>query len=190
MKIETKIIRLSSGVLTLRAPEPEDAEEILKATVKMAGETKFLSGTPETRNIPLEREMEWVDRKNESESEYIIAAYYKSTNYITRDVPEVYVGNLELRLNTGERQRHRAGVGIALLQKYTHLGIGSQMFRYAKEIAKKHNVEMLELDVISTNLPAINCYVKQGFEITGNKKKFLKYEDGTYGNMYHMQCEL
>lgn len=52
--------------------------------------------------------------------------------------------------------------------KMTHrrLGIGTQIIKRAIELAKKYNVDSIELNVNKSNIPAKKLYEKQGFKKT------------------------
>ena len=51
---------------------------------------------------------------------------------------------------------------------------------------KAHQIEQLELDVLTDNQRAIKMYQGFGFEIVGRIPHALKYADGTYGDEYLM----
>lgn len=182
----TNLVAVKDGVIEVRSLMKEDAGEVLEATIKMAGETPYLSATPEERNITLEEEEQWILKANYSKGTIVLGAFYRADGEDTL----TYAGNIELRLKTNERKKHRAGIGIALLQEYTNKGIGTALIENIKKVAKSNGVEFLTLSVITTNTPALNCYMRQGFKIVGTEHKSIKYKDGTYGDTYIMQCEI
>lgn len=47
---------------------------------------------------------------------------------------------------------------------YSNQGIGSELLKFAEDLAKEQGVESLRLDVYSNNLPAIHVYEKNDFE--------------------------
>ena len=46
--------------------------------------------------------------------------------------------------------------------------------------------EQAELEVVSTNNPAISLYWKLGFAATGTMPQALKYQDGSYADLLFM----
>jgi ribosomal protein S18 acetylase RimI-like enzyme len=180
------IIAVKDGVIEVRSLVGEDAREVLEATIKIAGETPYLAATPEERHITLEEEEQWILRANYSKDTVVLGAFYRAEDEDTC----TYAGNIELKLKTNARRKHRADIGIALLQEYTDKGIGTALIENIKKVAKINGVEILSLSVMTTNIPALNCYMRQGFKIVGTEYKSIKYKDDTYGDMYIMQCEI
>ena len=60
MKISKEIITINDSVLTLRAPETQDAKILLDFLKKVSGETPYLIRTEEEVNIPLEKEISFI----------------------------------------------------------------------------------------------------------------------------------
>ena len=97
-----------------------------------------------------------------------------------------YAGNCSLMGMGAARFKHRASLGIALYQKYTGRGIGKAMIGKLIEIAREHNLEQIELEVVADNQRAVSLYRKMGFEIFGTLPNNMKYQDGTYADAYWM----
>lgn len=77
------------------------------------------------------------------------------------------------------RQSHRGGLGMGLIPEYRGKGLGSKLLSTVLDHSKKFGLEKVELQVYTTNLPAIALYKKQGFEQEGIIKKYRKL-DGQY----------
>lgn len=101
-----------------------------------------------------------------------------------------YVGNCSLMGMEQGRYHHRVSLGIALYQKYTGCGIGKAMIGKLIEIAREHQFEQIELEVVADNQRAIALYKKMGFEIFGTFPNNMKYKDGTYADAYWMMKRL
>ena len=62
MKISKETITINDSVLTLRAPETQDAMILLDFLKKVSGETPYLIRTEEEVNIPLEKEISFINK--------------------------------------------------------------------------------------------------------------------------------
>lgn len=179
MRIKEETIDLNGHKLLLRNPERSDAEQLLEYLRITFEETRFLLREPD--EIPsLDKELEFIDSQNSSENNLFLLAFLDGE----------FTGCCSFHRNARKRTRHRATVAIALYEKFTHMGIGGRMFEKLFVEAKKLGIEQLELTVISGNLPALNMYLKHGFEITGKQPNDAKYADGTYADAYFMVKKL
>ncbi len=86
--------------------------------------------------------------------------------------------------------RHRCTVGISLYRAFWGMGIGTALMGEILQYAKTAGFEQAELDVVSTNAPAIALYQKMGFEVTGTIPHAFKYKDGSYADFLFMVKEL
>lgn len=77
------------------------------------------------------------------------------------------------------RQSHRGGLGMGLLPEYRGRGLGSKLLASVLEHAKRFGLEKVELNVYTSNTPAIELYKKFGFEQEGLIRKYRKL-DGQY----------
>ena len=77
-------------------------------------------------------------------------------------------------------------LAIALYQKYCGLGIGREMLKTVLTVAKQCGYEQAELEVVSTNTPAIRLYESLGFEIWGTQPHSVRYRDGSYADDHFM----
>lgn len=92
-----------------------------------------------------------------------------------------YAGNCSFESKAGSRRAsHRAGIGIALFQKYTGLGLGRLMLERILAEIKKLKFEQAELTVVGGNKRACHLYESLGFKECGRIPNANKYDDGTY----------
>ncbi len=77
------------------------------------------------------------------------------------------------------RQSHRGSLGMGLLPEYRGQGLGSKLLSSVLDHAKRFGLEKVELNVYTSNLPAIALYKKFVFEEEGLIKKYRKL-DGQY----------
>lgn len=180
MLIKNTLIDLNGKELLLRNATEDDAEMLIEGLKVVCGETRFLLKETEEITLTLEQEKDFIKNNNESEDNVFIVGFLDGE----------YVGNCSLTGKNLTRQKHRVGMGIALFQKFTGIGIGTVMIGKLIEIAKEKGYEQLELEVVANNERAIHLYKKMGFEIYGTFKDTMKYPDGTYADEYWMMRKL
>ena len=66
------------------------------------------------------------------------------------------------------------------------MGIGTALLREVLNAAEVAGYEQAELEVVSTNTPAIGLYRKLGFEVIGTMPRAMKYADGSYADFLLM----
>ena len=93
------------------------------------------------------------------------------------------VGNVGV-FPIGERfkVRHRASLGIAVVQEYWNTGLGTVLINGAIDLARKAGYEQLELGVFSDNSSAIHLYQTLGFREVGRMPNAFKLPDGSYSD--------
>lgn len=174
---EKKITLMDGSEAVLKSPPVGDANKMLGFLKKACGETDFLLRYPEECDIPLEKEIAWVNNLRVSPNALTI------TCYIGGEV----AGNCEINFKSGMKVGHRATIAIAILKDYWGLGIGSAMFEEIIAAAKKRGIEIMELEFIEGNERARRFYEKFGFKIVSEKPNAVKFKDGSYRKEIHMQ---
>ena len=180
MTIEQKVIDLNGKELILRCATKADAQMLLDYLKVTCAETRYLVKEPEEITLTLEQEKEFIEQKNESETDLIVLGVLDGE----------YVGNCSFMGNNVSRYRHRVSMGIALFQRFTGMGIGRVMIECLFEVAKEKGFEQMELEVVADNERAIRLYKQMGFEIYGTFPKNMKYKDGTYADAHWMMKQL
>lgn len=95
------------------------------------------------------------DLKN-SHFKYFIAKYEENIiGYISIS----YVTDIEIE-------------SIVTKKDYQRLGIGNLLLNYIFDFAKSNNIENIFLEVRSSNIPALNLYLKNGFKKINIRKKY------------------
>lgn len=105
---------------------------------------------------------------------------------IAKDGPVYYainndrvVGWCDVFPEENPRQNHRGGLGMGLLPEFRGQGLGTKLLSSVLDHAKKFGLEKVELNVYTSNAPAVALYKKFGFEQEGLIKKYRKL-DGQY----------
>ena len=77
------------------------------------------------------------------------------------------------------RMGKRAVIGLMMLNKYTHNGIGNKMIQILEKWARENGVHRLCATVRHKNLPSIANFIKNDFIITG-----VKYDTAYINNQW------
>ena len=171
MIYKEKEILLRDGYRCLfRAPEENDAEEMLSYLKTCAEETNFLLRYPEEVTETIAEESAFLKSVADSRYNIMIAAIINGE----------IAGICQLSINKRMKTSHRGTVAIGLKKKYWGIGIGTAMFQELISIAKSNGVSQLELEVIEGNTRAIALYKKMGFFNYGERKKSIKLKDESF----------
>lgn len=174
-----KEITLKNGIRAiLKTPEAEDAGMLLDNILNASGETDFLSRYPEDwAGFTAADEEKWISDNRESKNSLVIACYIDGRP----------VGSCDITFFRDIKASHRAGIGIAIREKYWNMGIGSAMFRELISIAREKGTEILELEYLEGNERGKALYEKFGFKTVSVKPKICKLKDGSYQDLFYMQ---
>ncbi|MBE5905206.1 MAG: GNAT family N-acetyltransferase [Lachnospiraceae bacterium] len=172
MRIEQREIVLKTGeTVVIRSAKPEEAEKIRKLRETTSAETHFMAREPEDGQMDRERIRSITEAVYNSEKDF----------YVTAFLGEEVIGDLGVVMIRPQiKFRHRAYLGMSILQKYTSMGLGSVMMETAIEQAKKNGFEQVELGVFEDNEKARGLYKKFGFKEYGVNPRAFKLPDGSY----------
>ena len=182
MEYASKEVLLKNGkTCLLRRPEEGDAEMLLEYLKATSAETPYIIREPEEVRTSVEEEIDFIQRNRENPRALFLLAF----------VDGVFAGSCSFAPRSERvRLRHRCLIGISLFQKFCGMGIGTVLLSEILQYAKIAGYEQAELEVVSTNAPAIGLYKKLGFETTGTIPHALKYKDGTYADFLFMVKDL
>ena len=170
--MQEKRIQLRTGkTLTLRQVRPEDARAMLDYLERISAETHFMVRLPEEVTFSLEEEQALLADCLSSDRRIMLAAFDG----------DCIVGNVAIS-PAGERYkvRHRANLGIAIVQEYCNCGLGTILMQEGILFAGEAGYEQAELGVFADNAPAIHLYHKCGFWDTGRIPRAFHLPDGSY----------
>ncbi len=126
----------------------------------------------------MQRELEWFERATKD-----------GMLYLTARIDGKFVGGASIHPQT-EKHSHIASYGIFISKNHRNLGLGTLLTKEFVEIAKKKELEILQLSVYATNERAFNVYKKCGFKHAGRLTKGIKFLDGTYTSEILMELLL
>ncbi len=99
------------------------------------------------------------------------------------------VGLATLHLNQGP-SRHRAEVRIFLPKDFRHRGVGSRLLQGLIELAKRHNLYMIEAQIPSDQTPIIRSFQNLGFEPKTQFDDYFMLPDGDLRDVTHLILRL
>ncbi len=124
----------------------------------------------------------------------VIAQWVDGLDY-TRVFPLVavfgsrLVGLATLHLNQGP-SRHRAEVRIFLTKDFRHRGVGSRLLQGLVELAKRHNLFLIEAQIPSDQTPIIRSFQNLGFEPKTVFDDYFMLPDGEMRDVTHLILRL
>ncbi len=185
MTFEAITIHLRDGrACLLRPPKVEDAEQMFAYLHRIARETPYIINTEEDisgMGMTVESEALFLNRMLTAPDTLMIVA----------EVEGRVAGNCQIRFMMKRKVRHRADIGIALLQDYWGQGIGTAMFRMMEQVARNRGgIRQMELEYVEGNTRARGLYEKMGFRIVSMHPNAVRQADGSYAHSYLMVKEL
>lgn len=162
---------LDGKKIVFRSAKTEEAQMLLDYLKTVTDETRFLMcESDEIKYTPKEEE-QFINEHNDTEDALLILAF----------VDGEYAGNCSFEKKEGSRRTsHRAGIGIALFQRYTGFGLGRLMLKRLLKEIKDLGFEQAELTVVGSNSRAYHLYESLGFKECGRIPNANRYDDGTY----------
>lgn len=166
---------------TLRSPTAADAAQMIAYLKATASETEHGLSYPEEMDFSIEDEENFINN----------AAANAGSMMITVFDGDSLVGNASLGCVFDKKKtKHRAEFGIAILKSHWGLGLGQKLVSELIAAAKQAGYEQLELEVVATNISAINLYKKLGFNVYGERPNSFKLKSGAYSNELLMVLDL
>ena len=147
----------------IREAVPDDAEKMISYLNQVGGESDNLLHGENEFNVPIEGVKRKLAMAKVSENSIVLIALEN----------EQIIARAELEGYYPARIRHRAKFSISVRKDYWNQGIGSEMIKRIFEQAEMMKLKVIELEVISDNVRAINLYHKMGFTDIGTYKNYF-----------------
>ncbi len=177
MIIEQETFTMNGKEITFRCAREEEANMLIDYLKTVTGETRFLMCESDEVQYTEDGEKAFINHYNEAKDGLLLLAFVNGE----------YAGNCSFASKAGSRRvAHRAGIGIALYQKFTGMGIGRVILNKLLKEIKNTGYEQAELTVIEGNERAYKLYQSLGFVECGRIPKANKYDDGTYADDIYM----
>ncbi|MDD3027273.1 MAG: GNAT family N-acetyltransferase [Erysipelotrichaceae bacterium] len=158
---------MSDNQVRIAHANPTDALKIIEYLKLVGNETDNLSFSGDSILI------------NEIDEASMIASISKMNNscMILAWLDDRIIGIGSLEGLTSKRFSHRSSLGVSVKKDYWGLGIGTHLIDELIEYAYEHNLDVLDLEVITSNERAIKLYQSFGFEIIGTYRNYSKVGD-------------
>jgi RimJ/RimL family protein N-acetyltransferase len=155
-----------SREVVLRTPKWEDIDDFMELINSLVEED---ADTAIDKKTTREEEVDWMAR--------LLSNIEKDTAIsIVAEINGRMIGEVSL-VQHKYRQRHIGSIGISIHKGLRNIGIGSELLKQIEVEAKKLGLEILTLEVASTNSLARHVYEKAGYIETGRiPKGFIKDE--------------
>ena len=167
-------MRIISGELVLRCPEPRDVPQlyIYRNDTEV---TELLGGF--STGYSITDLMEWIDFHRAKSNEVIWVIADKASDLC---LGHVGLYNIDHRIRKAE-------YAIMIGDKASWgRGLGSKVSRYVIDYAFDHlNLHRIELEVLSINARAVKLYLKLGFQQEGILRD-AQYRSGSYIDVVRM----
>ena len=131
--------------------------------------------------LPVSAEERRYMRHNIHDPE-VVASWAENVDYdkvfpIIAVVNDRIVGTSTLHFNEGTA-RHRAELRIFLAKDFKRRGLGSKLIQAQIEIARKRNIHLLEVQIISDQVEVIKAMQKVGFKPVCTFEDYFMLPDG------------
>ncbi|MCR4768341.1 MAG: GNAT family N-acetyltransferase [Saccharofermentans sp.] len=147
----------------IREAVPDDAEKIIPYLNQVGGESDYLLHGENEFTVPVEGVRRKIAMSKDSENSIILIAVEN----------DQIIARAELAGYYPARIHHRAVFSISVRKDCWNRGIGTELINAIFEQAKKMNVRVIELEVISDNERGIHLYHKMGFADIGIYKDYF-----------------
>jgi ribosomal protein S18 acetylase RimI-like enzyme len=121
----------------------------------------------------------------ESSRQFVLANIALDSPQYVAVAGSTVVGWIDVLPRKSEPFRHCGVLGMGVSKEYRGIGIGKRLMDAALAHVKRIGLERVELEVYSSNLPAIRLYEGYGFKREGVKVRACKL-DGVYDDVVEM----
>lgn len=172
MSLKPISIKLKNGdQATIREIELSDAKALLEMIQSAVRTSDYLLSSPEEVDFTIEEETAWIKATKSTKGTFLLVA----------EIGDKIIGDMEVRAGSYKKTAHIGTLGIAIIDEYRSVGLGSAFFHVMLDnIRQNTDLEILRLSVFSKNKPAIALYKKFGFQIEGTLKNSFKLEEDRY----------
>ena len=160
----------------IREAVPDDAEKMILYLNQVGGESDNLLHGENEFVVPIEGVKRKLAMSQDSENSIVLIALEN----------EQIIARAEIEGYYPARIRHRAKFSISVRKDHWNQGIGTEMMKRIVEQAKKMQIRIIELEVMTDHAGAIALYHKMDFIDIGIYKDYF-YVNGMFKDAVVMQ---
>ena len=168
--VQLKLTSKDGDEVVIREPCMSDARALMRYINSVIREGK--SGIVLDRPVTLKQEEEWLRARLDEMKK-------RATVMLVAELDGKIVGNCHISRKMW-KERHRALVGVALMDSARGKGIGRALMQHTMDLAirRMRGIESFELSVLDFNERAQALYRSLGFREVGRIPQAVKEEDG------------
>ncbi|MDO7907647.1 GNAT family N-acetyltransferase [Paenibacillus sp. JX-17] len=157
MKINSQDYEVKGVRYTIRPAASSDAAQLSELRFKLDGETEFFDREPGEAFMDADDFAHRIEQDTASPVHLMLSAVADG-----RLVGYARCAGSELK-----RVSHQVEFGVGVLQAWNGYGIGYQLLQQCIAWARQQQLRKIKLQVLETNLKAIELYTQAGFEVEG-----------------------
>ncbi|HVI46929.1 MAG TPA: GNAT family N-acetyltransferase [Chitinophaga sp.] len=164
--------------LTIRLPRISDAAGLLDNFQRMTKEGDFLLFShAEAMDLDLHSEEDFIGTHLDNPDQLMLIA----------EVSGLIVGSVTVNNSGYSKKKHTAEMGIAVEHAWSNLGIGRRLMTAMIRWAEEHpDLQVLFLNVFSSNEKAMQLYRNFGFLECGRLPQGIQLRPGAYADLVTM----
>ncbi|MDP3821325.1 MAG: GNAT family protein [Burkholderiales bacterium] len=153
--------------VVVRPASEADAANILVMRTRVFAETEYMLWEPTEFKDTVSDEAARIQRLNAS----------ANSGFLVATIGEELVGFCGIMGGGVNRLRHSATLVLGVLQSHWSKGVGHKLLSGAVVRSAEAGVTRLELTVHTTNIRAVNLYLRAGFQVEGLRRRSLRVRE-------------
>jgi ribosomal-protein-alanine N-acetyltransferase len=162
--------------MSIRTVTPDDAAAFLNLQHQLDREAEYMSVQPDERQVGEKEQRDRLRRILKQPNSTILVA----------DTGEGFAGYCAAYGGKQARNKHRAGITVAVLQQYQRRGIATKLLSLLQLWAHDASIRRLELTVMENNAAALHLYLSVSFRIEGRRKDSIYIAERGFIDELHL----
>lgn len=170
-----EIIRTGNRNVRIRKVTTADAEKMLVYLKQVSEETPYMIRYPDEVRSSVEEERAFLEKLTSGGRNFMLAVLELNEDGLEGRI----AGNVGVNaIGSTDKVRHRASLGIALIQEYCGIGLGRILMEKSIALASEYGYTQMELGVFENNERALQLYRKMGFSEVGRIPNAFRLRTG------------
>lgn len=165
-KIQANHFAANGDSIVIRTAQETDAENLIALKMSYIKDTTTIPLYDFEYTNTFEQEAEWMKKYAYQDNSLLLLAEHNG----------VLIGNIDLTGNQRKKLYHTGMIGMGIRPEWQNKGIGSLLLENTLKWAENSPLEIVWLEVYSTNPAGIKLYEKCGFKSCGIIENFFKEE--------------